>query len=367
MRIAFYAPMKAPDHPIPSGDRLLGRLLMAALERRGHEVDLLCRFRSWDRTGQRQERLKRAGEYLAQRLIRGILAKPEAERPKLWFTYHLYHKAPDWIGPKVATALGIPYVLAEASVAGKQAHGRWAIGYDGALEALKAADLVVGLNPVDQAGIEPFLKPGCRRLTLRPFIDTEPFQALRRDRDGKQSAVPWLIAVGMLRAGDKQASYTLLAQSLIQIQHLPWRLIVIGDGPARGEIQAVFAPIADRVHWTGALEANEVRRWLASCDLCVWPAINEAFGMALLEAQAAGLPVVAGNAGGVATIVRDGETGRLVPVGAIDRFAAGIAEFLQNETQRAAFGATAKHLSRQDHDIEQASLQLDAELSRVVQ
>jgi glycosyltransferase involved in cell wall biosynthesis len=45
----------------------------------------------------------------------------------------------------------------------------------------------------------------------------------------------------------------------------------------------------------------------------VWPAVNEAFGMALLEAQWAGLPVVACNEGGVSNVMRDGETGRLLP------------------------------------------------------
>ena len=42
-------------------------------------------------------------------------------RPDLWFTYHLYYKAPDLVGPLVAGALGIPYAVAEASVAHKRA------------------------------------------------------------------------------------------------------------------------------------------------------------------------------------------------------------------------------------------------------
>src|SRR3546814_1683340 len=50
-------------------------------------------------------------------------ALPARQRPQLWFTYHLYYKAPDWIGPKVARALRIPYVVAEASVAYKRASG----------------------------------------------------------------------------------------------------------------------------------------------------------------------------------------------------------------------------------------------------
>ena len=40
MRIAFYAPLKSPNHPVPSGDRLMARLLIAALQRAGHDVEI---------------------------------------------------------------------------------------------------------------------------------------------------------------------------------------------------------------------------------------------------------------------------------------------------------------------------------------
>ena len=57
------------------------------------------------------------GNRLAQRFIHRCTQEP-VRRPDLWFTYHLYYKAPDWLGPRVAEALSIPYVVAEASVAG---------------------------------------------------------------------------------------------------------------------------------------------------------------------------------------------------------------------------------------------------------
>ena len=52
MKIAFYAPMKPPDHPVPSGDRTMARLLVRALETAGHEVRLACRLRSRDPRGE---------------------------------------------------------------------------------------------------------------------------------------------------------------------------------------------------------------------------------------------------------------------------------------------------------------------------
>ena len=51
VRVAFYAPMKAPDSPVPSGDREMARNLMAAIGADGHRVDLVSRLRIYDKTG----------------------------------------------------------------------------------------------------------------------------------------------------------------------------------------------------------------------------------------------------------------------------------------------------------------------------
>ena len=72
--------------------------------------------------------------------------------PSLWFTYHVYYKAPDWLGPAVSAALGIPYVIAEASYAEKRAGGPWAIGHEAAAEAIAHARLVLSPSRDDVAG-----------------------------------------------------------------------------------------------------------------------------------------------------------------------------------------------------------------------
>ncbi len=110
MRIAFYAPLKAPDHPVPSGDRTIARLLIAALKRGGAKVEVASRIRARisapDEDAQRA--MARKGEAAARRLIAKYRALPKRERPQAWFSYHLYYKAVDWIGPQVAAALDIP-------------------------------------------------------------------------------------------------------------------------------------------------------------------------------------------------------------------------------------------------------------------
>ena len=65
----------------------------------------------------------------------------------------------------------------------------------------------------------------------------------------------------------------------------------------------------DRVRLLGPVAEPDLPPLYAACDLYVWPAVAEAYGMAMLEAQAAGLPVLAGREGGVADIVDDGDHG----------------------------------------------------------
>ena len=84
----------------------------------------------------------------------------------------------------------------------------------------------------------------------------------------------------------------------------------------------------------GFQDAARVAAWLRASDIFVWPAIDEAFGMAFIEAQACGLPVIAGNGGGVASVVAADRTGLLVPLGDAAAFARAIRR-LMNDTDAA--------------------------------
>ncbi len=359
MRIAFYAPMKHPDHPMPSGDRLVARMLIAAMRAAGHQVQVVCRFRTHDKRGDlgHQRRLERAGGWLARRLTRHLAL----DAPDVWFTYHLYHKAPDWFGPEVSRALKIPYILAEASFAPKQTNGRWARGHSRAAAAIGQATRLFGLSSADAACVSALLDRPERLISLRPFLDTAPFAHAAAHRVSSQ-VEPLLLAVGMFRLGDKLASYRLLGEALARLLDRPWRLGVCGFGPAEAAVQEALAPIAERVHWIGAVEQAELAALYAQADILVWPAINEAFGMALLEAQSAGTPVVAGRVLGVPDIVRHGLTGLLTPAGDIAAFADAVAALLDDPARRDAMGRTALAMTASQHDIAQAAQTLDAGL-----
>jgi len=375
VRIAFYAPLKAPDHPTPSGDRRVARLLIAALRCAGHEVELAARLRSFEGAGNvpRQRRIAAIGARWAERLTRRYRALPATRRPGCWVTYHLYHKAPDWLGPPLSAALAIPYVVVEASHAPGQAHGPWAHGYQAAAAAIRTAAAVVTLNPRDEACVADLLDHPWRLHRLVPFIDTGANRpavdrAARRARVaaelGLDPASPWLVSVAMMRPGDKLTSYRLLARALAGLGVRPWQLLVVGDGAARGEVARALGQLGERrVFYAGARDPAGVAALLGACDLYLWPAVNEAFGMALLEAAAAGLAMVAGDEGGVGVIVRDGVNGRLVARREPEVFAQAVAALLDHPARLRAFGQAARRLAVSAHGIDDAARRLDLVLN----
>jgi glycosyltransferase involved in cell wall biosynthesis len=172
-----------------------------------------------------------------------------------------------------------------------------------------------------------------------------------------------LLAVAMMRDGDKLASYRLLADALARLDDLDWALTVVGDGPARREIEPLFGA---RARFLGVVPEARLPAVYAAADIYVWPAVREAYGMALLEAQAAGVPAVAGAVGGVPDILRDGETGLLARDGDAEDFAAKLRRLLTDPARRTALGARAREVVLAEHSLTSAAATLDGVLRALV-
>jgi glycosyltransferase involved in cell wall biosynthesis len=378
MRIAFYAPLKAPGQGFaPSGDRRVAGLLMAALAHAGDRVELVSTFRSYDAEGDRdrQAALRAQGEALARTLAGQWRGAPPGERPQLWFTYHLYYKAPDWLGPIVAGSLGIPYVIAEASFAQKRAGGPWALGHEASAAAIRQAALLVCPTRDDMEGLSQLVAAE-RILHLPPFIDLDPYRSAAAAREenrarlarehGLDASQPWIAVVAMMRHGDKLASYLALAATLARVADLPWRLIVVGDGPARAQVRAALESAArGRTVFVGEVKTRDIAPIYAACDLTVWPAINEAYGMALLEAQAAGLPVLSCATRGVPDVVVDGKTGVLVKDGDFEALTRALRGLLADRERCRKLGQGAAAFVAHNRSLEMAAARLSGTLKQL--
>ncbi|ANT48595.1 glycosyltransferase family 4 protein [Mesorhizobium amorphae] len=359
MRIAFYAPLKSPNHPVVSGDRQMARMLVKALEHGGHSVELASELRIYLRRPEPESfdalKIEVRGE--AARLTK---LWDRDGKPDLWFSYHPYYKAPDLIGPELASAFAVPYVTAEASYSRRRNTGLWADSQALVARAIKQAALNICFTQRDRQGLTNAI-PDAALGMLSPFIDTSVFQELP-----VRGCPTRLVTVAMMRSGDKVESYRMLAQALGRIGHLPWTMSVVGDGPARDEVRAQFAGLpADRIEWLGAIEPAAVPDVLYRGGIYLWPGYGEAYGVAYLEAQAAGLPVVAQDIAGVPEVVRDGQTGFLTPPGDVAAFASAIARLLAHNDERIIMAAEARRFVLEERSLDGAAARLAELISKI--
>lgn len=370
MRVWMHFPMKPLHHPRPSGDVIMARLLRDALRAAGHTAHTVHPFASYDGKGDAvfQGKKRAQAEGILDGLI-NVCARGGGNLPDLWFTYHLYHKAPDLLGPAFCERFNLPYAVAEASRAPKQADGPWARNYAACEAALRRADVIFNMNPADAACVRPAMRPDAELIPLPPFVDTAPSAAARAGRHGARAelaaahgldaARPWLCTAAMMRPGDKAASYAVLAEALADVDA---PLLIAGDGAARAEVRAMFARRAAPAVFLGRISRKAMPGFFAACDLMVWPAVNEAYGMVFLESQAAGCPVVAGDAGGVSDVA--GAAGVMVPEGGAAAVRAAVQDLLAAPERLAAMRADAVRAVEARHTMAHGGEILSAGLDR---
>ncbi|OGL05275.1 MAG: hypothetical protein A3J45_04130 [Candidatus Rokubacteria bacterium RIFCSPHIGHO2_02_FULL_69_13] len=130
------------------------------------------------------------------------------------------------------------------------------------------------------------------------------------------------------------------------LQHEPAAYLVLwGDGPERPtlEARAQELGIADRVRLAGF--QPDATRFLGMVDCFVLPSLSEGFSFALLEAMAAGRPIVATRVGGIPEVVRDAEQGLLVPAADPGALATAIVRVLRDEALAQGLGREARAAS----------------------
>lgn len=346
MKILFYSPLKSPSHPVPSGDRLMARLFVSVLARLGHEVTVASEMRSFMRSADMQDTFETNKAEAAREIERISAEHTGASSPDLWFTYHPYYKAPDLLGPALATHFGIPLINAEASYSSRRNMGAWQQSQEILLDSLRGAAVNLCLTRRDRDGLQAAV-PDARLEVIAPFIDSEPYLArIPTPERGR------LVTVAMMRPGDKLSSYVALAESLRLIEDLPWTLSIAGNGECRREVEQAFLSFdAGRIEWLGALSESEIVALLSRGEVFAWPGHGEAYGLAYLEAQAAGLPVVAEATAGVPEVVEHGRTGLLTPPGNVHAYAEAIRRLVTDGALRSRLGHEARLFATEERSI----------------
>lgn len=353
-RIAFYAPLKPPDHPEPSGDRTYGRLFLAALEQAGYDPFLASHYISYQRRPSEELFAERRAGGLAERdrLIAWWEGDGRAERPDMWFTYHPYCKSPDWLGLDIAERFGIPYVTAEACRTRQNTDADWASGRAAVAEALQQAEVHICMTRSGSGYLETILNDKSRISYTVPFMDIETVGTADEVPAYFTNGYPTMLTIGMMRPGKKTDCYLALAESLKTIMDTPWNLIAVGDGRDRQLIEEAFSFVPqDRIRFTGKLDTGGMLAAMAQSDLFVWPGILEPIGLVYLEAQYAGLPVAAQDSMGVSSVVQHNRTGILTPEGDAADYGAAIKRLLSDEALRREFGTNATRFVAEERSM----------------
>ena len=188
---------------------------------------------------------------------------------------------------------------------------------------------------------------------FKPGAETE----LRLDHS-LDPDVPVLLFVGGLDAAHHFKGLTVLFEALEKIldHTFSWHLIVVGDGPLRETYiaNAEAAGLSKRVTFAGNVSDEDLPRYYRMADMHLFPSTGrgEAFGLVAAEAAASGTPSIASDLPGVRTVVRDGDTGLLVPPNDVEELRRAILTLLEQVDVRMRFGLSARTHAEQHYDWE---------------
>ena len=175
---------------------------------------------------------------------------------------------------------------------------------------------------------------------------------------------PIILVVGRCTE-QKGQEFAIRAASEVQRQLPEVELVLIGDGPARGDLEGFAKQSLRRYQFLGARTSEEVREWMNRASLLCMPSVTtrsgaaEGFGMVCAEAQAMGKPVVAFKCGAIPEIISHGATGFL----AEERDSKALAEYLlillEDAELRKRFGRAGREAMLRQFDLEQCTRQLE--------
>ncbi len=222
-------------------------------------------------------------------------------------------------------------------------------------------DLVHCVSDDMRRTVEALGAPPAKILVNRPAVPVSELAPLRRparDHDGPLR----VLAVGRLH-WKKAHDTALRAVAELARRGVDVELRIVGDGPERAHLTFLVdqLDLADRVTLLGTRTSAEVREELDATDVLLLPSLSEGISNAVLEAMAAGRPVLTTDCGGMREVVDDGVDGLVVPIADVDAVADALERLAADPDLRTRLGAAAAERADRDLDLSrQVATFLDA-------
>jgi glycosyltransferase involved in cell wall biosynthesis len=189
-------------------------------------------------------------------------------------------------------------------------------------------------------------------------VDTDFFQkrvaSLKGERAADDGSMTRILYVGHLQ---RRKGLDLVLRALAQIRHDDIILDVVGDGPERAEYEALARQLGlDCVNFLGYRKKEDLPEFYAAADIFVFPSVEEVFGLVLVEAAAAGLPLVASKlAGGTADLVREGRNGYVVDPRDIDEMGERLRRLCDSRELRKSMGEESHRIITESVNIHRSA------------
>jgi phosphatidylinositol alpha-1,6-mannosyltransferase len=184
------------------------------------------------------------------------------------------------------------------------------------------------------------------------YFDAQSRTELRRHwNTGDQ---PVVLSAAMFRPGVKTEGLEWVLRTCGKLfrRGRRFQLVIAGDGKEKSRLQKLAeTQLPGRVRFAGKIARDKMNRFYSAGDVFAFPGIRESLGMVFLEAQSCGIPVVAFANGGIPEVVKDRETGFLVPPYDSDSFMQSIEKLLINRDLRWNMGQAACSYVRSHHDL----------------
>jgi len=203
----------------------------------------------------------------------------------------------------------------------------------------KIADVLI------EAGI-----PAAKIRVIYSGVDTRVFGPVSFRDWSQRTPTIGTVAVLFKRKGHR---YLLEAAASLKKRGLNLRYLFAGDGPERAELEKQIGALHLDSEVTFQGFVADVPRFLTQVDIFVLPSLHEGLGVALLEAMAAGKPIVACGVGGIPELIQDGETGSLVPPKNSEALAQAIAKLACQQHVAEQLGKKAWKKVREEFSVEQ--------------
>ncbi len=268
---------------------------------------------------------------------------------------HSHYWLSAWVAEELKAGLRIPHVATFHTLGLVKNRARVEeqepeLRIEAEKRAIATADRVIAFTAEERDDLIGMYGAQPKRVKVVPGgVDLNLFHPMDREEVRRRLGLP-LNFKTLLFAGRLQPfkGVDILLRAVACLKRKDLRLLILGGGSeGDGEVAQLRAlsvelGIEDKVTFLGTVKHGKMPLFYSAADVCVVPSYHESFSLVALEASACGTPVVASRVGGLATIIKDGETGYLVGEPSPAAFARRLELLLDNDELRQRMGDSAR-------------------------